>query len=192
MDKQELLDVLEEQIIKEKEEKDAYGETDTWIGGYKDGRIDALTFAAKKAEWLDEPEKPEVPKEFDEWYKEIQEIRSGNAAKRFALWKICQFGFGCGFEDVKDRKIINGSLTNWVINHKEEAVNAVLNGYTVKKEPVWIVKAPYDRYFGGFLERGNHAEINFNHINRDNAQKFDDKDKAQAVATLIDGEVETL
>lgn len=48
MNKQELLDVLEEQIIKEKEEKDAYGETDTWIGGYKDGRIDELTFAAKK------------------------------------------------------------------------------------------------------------------------------------------------
>lgn len=80
-------------------------------------------------------------------------------------------------------------VINWIEGHFDIFLQALVNGYT-EKAPVWIVKAPYDRYFGGFLEKGQHAEINFSHINKDNAQKFEDKNKAEAVATLVDGEVE--
>ncbi|MDN6268740.1 MAG: DUF1642 domain-containing protein [Tetragenococcus koreensis] len=190
MDKQELLSVLGERIVKEDKE---ITDVSDWINGYYCGRFDALTFAYERVKWLDEPEKPEVPKEFDEWYKEIQEIK-GNAAKRFALWKICQFGFGCGFEDVKDRKIIKGSLTNWVMNHKEKAVNAVLNGYTVKKEPVWVVKINEKLYFCRFIDKyfeENSDEPTYSESdNPELVKKFTDKAKAEAVATLVDGEVE--
>lgn len=129
-----------------------------------------------------------MPKKFDEWYKEIQEIKSGNAAKRFALWKICQFGFGCGFEDVKDRKIIKGSLTNWVMNHKEKAVNAVLNGYTVKKEPVWVVKSAQGS--GYLIDYKLRTESEILNASKNNAYQFDDKQRAEAVATLTGGKVE--
>lgn len=189
MDKRELLDVLEEQIIKEKEEKDAYGETDTWIGGYKDGRIDALTFAAKKAEWLDEPENPVVPKEFDEWYKEIQKKWSGNLAEQFALWKICQFGFGHGFEDARNRRIGADSLTNWVTNYKRKAIDAVLNGYIVEKEPMWVVRWGISYVIRFEIDSFSEWQVETS-TNKDDALKFKNKIEPQEVADYIDGIVE--
>ncbi|GBD73856.1 putative uncharacterized protein [Tetragenococcus halophilus subsp. halophilus] len=171
MNKQELLNVFKNQIIKES--KDVYGAPDTWIGGYEDGRIDALTFAYKRVKWLDAPEKPEIPKFVADW------IRG------FRILDVTDLDIiGLYFS-----KEIEKKCEQWITDNFNDFIKALVNGYT-EKAPVWIVKAPYDRYFGGFLEKGQHAEINFSHINRDNAQKFEDKNKAKAVATLIDGTVE--
>jgi len=129
-------------------------------------------------------EKPEIPKFVADWIEEVKQR-------------------GCGLADALNcfvSPIMPEKVKQWIQfdfaaigchhDNQELLAKAWLNGYTIEKEPVWIVKAPYDRYFGGFLEKGNHAEINFSHINRVNAQRFEDKDKAQAVATLVDGTVE--
>ena len=122
---------------------------------------------------LDEPEKPEIPKFVADW------IRG------FRILDVTDLDIiGLYFS-----KEIEKKCEQWITDNFNDFIKALANGYT-EKAPVWIVKAPYDRYFGGFLEKGQHAEINFSHINRDNAQKFEDKNKAKAVATLIDGTVE--
>ena len=221
MDKQELISVFKTNIAEEEQDKEGRQlPTDSWLNGYENGRIDALEFGYKLAEWLDEPEitteqawekiaekfeegpkelcatlvsalppynlseKPEIPKFVADWIEEVKQR-------------------GCGLADALncfESPIMPEKVKQWIQfdfavigchhDNQELLAKAWLNGYTIEKAPVWIVKAPYDRYFGGFLEKGQHAEINFSHINRDNAQKFEDKNKAKAVATLIDGEVE--
>lgn len=84
-----------------------------------------------------EPQKVKVPVEFDEWYQQIEQRWSKNA-KEFALWKICQFGFGNGFEDVNNDRT-SSTLSDWVCWNKEVAINAVRNGYEVEEEPKWVV-----------------------------------------------------
>ena len=82
---------------------------------------------------LDEPQKVKVPEEFDEWYQQIKQERGFNEmiARHFALWKICQFGFGHDFEDVSHERTPL-DLSVWVSDHKDEAVHAILNGYEVE------------------------------------------------------------
>ncbi|BAK94173.1 hypothetical protein TEH_08460 [Tetragenococcus halophilus NBRC 12172] len=138
--------------------------------GVKDG-MDFCKFLIKRH--LDEPEKPEIPKFVADW------IRG------FRILDVTDLDIiGLYFS-----KEIEKKCEQWITDNFNDFIKALVNGYT-EKAPVWIVKAPYDRYFGGFLEKGQHAEINFSHINRDNAQKFEDKEKAEAAATLIDGTVE--
>lgn len=77
---------------------------------------------------------------------------------------------------------------------QKKAVNAVLNGYTVKKEPVWIVKINEKLYFCRFTDKyfkENSDEPTYSESgNPELVKKFTDKAKAEAVATLINGEVE--
>ncbi|MGK0607172.1 DUF1642 domain-containing protein [Enterococcus gilvus] len=93
-----------------------------------------------------EPQKVKVPKEFDGWYKQIEQKYKQpdgfkTSAKRFALWKICQYGFGNGFEDVEHKRT-SKTLSNWVGGHKEDAINAVWNGYEVEDEPKYYLDLP--------------------------------------------------
>ena len=119
-------------------------------------------------------EKPEIPKFVADWIEEKRPYYS-------LITMVGNYLNGFGMPE---------RLEEWITDNFNDYVKALVNGYTIEKQPVWIVKAPYDRYFGGFLEKGQHAEINFSHINKDNAQKFEDKSKAVAVATLVDGTVE--
>jgi len=129
-------------------------------------------------------EKPEIPKFVADWIEEVKQRGCGLAdALNYFVSPIMP-------EKVKQWIQFDFAAIGCHHDNQELLAKAWLHGYTIEKEPVWIVKAPYDRYFGGFLEKGNHAEINFSHINRVNAQRFEDKDKAQAVATLVDGTVE--
>lgn len=197
MDKQELLSVLSKQIIKEEKRVKETKDVSNWINGYSCGRVDALTFGYEKVEQLDGPENPVVPKEFDEWYKEIQERYVESLAKRFAVWKICQFEFefGQGFKDARNKEVECETLINWIDGHKEEAIDAVLNGYTVK-EPVWVVHlndigCKETTYLDKFRE-GWKSNTPFYYVTlvEEKAHKFTDKQKAEAVATLVDGTVE--
>lgn len=85
---------------------------------------------------------PIVPKDFHEWYEEIKDRwgRDSENSAYFALWKICQLGFGYGLEDALNRKLPahSGSLTRWVSYHKSEAVESIINGYEVE-ESKWVV-----------------------------------------------------
>lgn len=92
----------------------------------------------------DTPEKAIVPKCFDDWYQEIKNHWiSGSSAKQFALWKVCQQGFGHDFEDVRDRKIsYSSNLAKWVMKNKMLAIDAVLNGYTIEPEQLYYIPLP--------------------------------------------------
>ena len=93
----------------------------------------------------DKPEKVVVPKCFDEWFKEIVfRYPITNSAKRFALWKLSQQGFGHHFEDARGKEIsYETELGGWLLKNKELAIDAVLNGYTVEPEQLYYIPLPY-------------------------------------------------
>ena len=93
----------------------------------------------------DTPEKAVVPKCFDEWFKEIEAKYSNpDTAKTFALWKLCQQGFGHGYEDVHDEKIpYETDLGKWLFKNKILAIDAVLNGYTIEPEQLYYIPLPH-------------------------------------------------
>ena len=92
----------------------------------------------------DTPEKVVVPKCFDEWFKEIEARYSiPDSAKTFALWKLCQQGFGHGYEDVHGKKIpYETDLGEWLFKNKMLAIDAVLNGYTIEPEKLYYIPLP--------------------------------------------------
>ena len=91
------------------------------------------------------PEKVVVPKCFDEWYKEIEAVYPiTDNAKTFALWKLCQQGFGHGYEDVHGKKIpYKTDLGEWLFENKMLAIDAVLNGYTIEPEQLYYIPLPH-------------------------------------------------
>lgn len=92
----------------------------------------------------DTPKKAVVPKCFDEWYQEIKSYwKSDSSAKQFALWKLCQQGFGHNFEGVRGKKIpYETDLGEWLFENKMLAIDAILNGYTIEKEPLYYIPLP--------------------------------------------------
>lgn len=84
----------------------------------------------------DTPEKVVVPKCFDEWFKEIEvEYPNADSAKKFALWKLCQRGFGYGFERANGENIhFKSELGKWLLKNTFLAIDAVLKGYTIESE----------------------------------------------------------
>lgn len=92
----------------------------------------------------DTPEKVVVPKCFDEWYQEIKgDWQKDSSAKTFALWKLCQQGFGHGFERANGEKIhYKSELGEWLDENRFLAIDAVLNGYTIEPEQLYYVPLP--------------------------------------------------
>ncbi|MGX7195201.1 DUF1642 domain-containing protein [Enterococcus olivae] len=106
----------------------------------------AYSIAIELAEQLDEPqEQPKIvaPKEFDEWYQEIKEKYSRpGSARRFALWKLSQKGFGRHFENANHEEVdYESKLGVWVRKNQELAIDAIFYGYEVE-EPLYRVKIP--------------------------------------------------
>ncbi|WP_143318666.1 DUF1642 domain-containing protein, partial [Carnobacterium maltaromaticum] len=93
----------------------------------------------------DTPKKAVVPKCFDEWFKEIEAKYSNpNSAKTFALWKLCQKGFGYGFERADGKEIhFRSELGTWLNENTFLAIDAVLNGYTIKPEQIYYIPLPH-------------------------------------------------
>ena len=92
----------------------------------------------------DTPEKVVVPKCFDDWYREIKGYwKSDSSAKTFALWKLCQQGFGRGYEDIRGKKIsYDSDLARWLIENEMLAIDAILNGYTIEPEQLYYIPLP--------------------------------------------------
>lgn len=154
---------------------------------FNQGMDTALKIISK----LDQPQKVKVPEEFDEWYQQIKQQRgfSEMIARHFALWKICQFGFGHDFEDVSHERTPL-DLSVWVSNHKDEAVHAILNGYEVEEETKWVVKSNR-LYFTGITQLIARDPITYNFTTDENrAHVFDDKESAEKEASFFDGTVE--
>lgn len=76
------------------------------------------------------------------------------------------------------------------VAHKDKLMQALVNGYTVK-EPIWVVKDKDVGYFVG-LEVSRDLNDFYKQSSQSQHQplKFTDKQKAEAAATLVNGEVE--
>lgn len=137
---------------------------------------------------LDEPEKPEIPQFVADWIEEVKQR-------------------GCGLADALNcfvSPIMPEKVKQWIQfdfaaigchhDNQELLAKAWLHGYTIEKEPVWVVKV--SEYTGFYLKEftsgwdGKDTPKTYATSIKDKAYKFTDKAKAEAVATLVDGEVE--
>jgi len=82
----------------------------------------------------------------------------------------------------------------WSIAHKDDLMKALVNGFEIQKEPAWLVRINEKLYFCRFtdkyFEKDSDAPTYIESGNPSLIKKFTNKDKAEAVATLVDGVVE--
>lgn len=86
----------------------------------------------------------EVPKWFDDWYKQIGDIYEGYVVEDVAIFALARHGFGHLFTspiDGKNQKWKKDSLQlDYVIDHRKELIKAIIDGYTVKKVQKYEVR----------------------------------------------------
>lgn len=136
MNKQELIERLEARHVCDLAVSDSF----------KNGFNTMKGIAVDLASELDEPVKPEVPQWFDQWYTAIKNDSSlpvQTAPKEAALHLINQCGYG-HFLEYPDGENVQEQIkvTRWINDNKLLANRAILDGYTVKQEPKYIVKLP--------------------------------------------------
>ncbi|WP_142426831.1 DUF1642 domain-containing protein [Enterococcus durans] len=132
-----------QETIKKSESIKAIG-NDAIAACYNESMNAGITLMKK----LDEPKKPVMPKFFDDWAKQVLEKRD----KFYAISLITRAGWGYGvdFELNYDRSPSGTKeLLNWIVENegddypnKKKAVEALLHGYEVEKEPLYYVKLP--------------------------------------------------
>ncbi|MDN6569187.1 MAG: DUF1642 domain-containing protein [Tetragenococcus halophilus] len=183
MDKQECLEILNQKIDKAQEETDRSPEGSSY-GTLMLGRKQAFSDVRGLLKTLDEPEKPEIPKFVADWIEEVKQR-------------------GCGLADALNcfvSPIMPEKVKQWIQfdfaaigchhDNQELLAKAWLNGYTIEKEPVWVVLKDA-QYFHAFTGEYDESE-GFEYVlamYEGHAHTFTDKQKAEAVATLVDGTV---
>ncbi|MEI4283188.1 DUF1642 domain-containing protein [Tetragenococcus halophilus] len=89
---------------------------------------------------------------------------------------------------------LNKDTHQWIKDNPGKLSRAVINGYTIQKESVWVVRINGKLYFCRFtdkyFEKDSDAPTYIESGNPSLIKKFTNKDKAEAVATLVDGTVE--
>lgn len=99
---------------------------------------------------LDEPQKPVVPKFFDDWAKRV--IAKNDEFYAISLVARAGWGYGVDFElSEKGSSSENKELLYWLVDkcsdnypNKKKAIEALLYGYEVEKEPLYYVRLPYE------------------------------------------------
>ena len=135
-------------------------------------RVNTYDIAINTLEQIDEPqaEKVEVPGFIDKL------IRKYKAKKETIFCSIANL-----YRESDEYK--------WYVDNAEIYERAWVNGYTVKPKR-WVVKNEEGRYFVAFSK---YAKTPFEGVfsaSVTNLVTFDDKSKAEAVATLVEGSVE--
>lgn len=140
--------------------------------------------ALDKVDNVYELQKPEIPKFVADWIEEVKQR-------------------GCGLADALncfESPIMPEKVKQWIQfdfaaigchhDNQELLAKAWLNGYTIEKEPVWVVLkgAQYFHAFTGEYDKFEGFEYVLS-MYEGNAHTFTDKQKAEAVATLVDGTV---
>ena len=117
---------------------------DDWHSGYLN--TSNIQFKLKEKQpkvTLDEPKKPVMPKFFDDWAKQVLEKRD----KFYAISLITRAGWGYGVDyelGESENPSTTRELLDWLVEdslylNKEKAINALLYGYEVEKEPLYSV-----------------------------------------------------
>ncbi|OTO29427.1 hypothetical protein A5816_001714 [Enterococcus sp. 3G1_DIV0629] len=137
MNKQELIDKLASLVGSMEDFK---GITD-----FHDGKYAGLEHALELIQKLDEPQKPVVPKFFDVWAKRV--IAKHDEFYAISLVARAGWGYGVDFElSENGSSSENKDLLYWIIDkcsdnypNKKKAIEALLYGYEVEKEPEYHV-----------------------------------------------------
>ncbi|MCO8298665.1 DUF1642 domain-containing protein [Tetragenococcus halophilus] len=131
---------------------------------------------------LTEPEKPEIPKFVADWIEEVKQRGCGLAD-----------ALNCFVSPIMPEKVKQWIQFDFAVigchhDNQELLAKAWLNGYTIEKEPVWVVlkDAQYFHAFTGEYDKFEGFEYVLS-MYEGNAHTFADKQKAEAVATLVDG-----
>ncbi|HBI1674282.1 TPA: DUF1642 domain-containing protein [Enterococcus faecalis] len=86
-------------------------------------------------------EKIEVSKEFDEWVQNSKEAHMDY--KSWCIWQITKMGWNHWLKDpITDKTLLPSEGFDWteeVEENKELHTRAILDGYTVKKEPMYEI-----------------------------------------------------
>lgn len=136
---------------------------------------------------LDEPNEPqvdkvEVPSMIAKFIKENSD----------PIFEICAWSdhYGSDGRTCDDPEL--SVVLDWYGSNTKEFYEAVLNGYTVKQEPKWVVKDSRSTamYFNSVAGVSKDGEFGCGWSEITGCVKFTDKAKAEAVATLVDGSVE--
>lgn len=87
-------------------------------------------------------EKIEVSKEFDEWVQKAKELYN-DSYKSWCIWQINMMGWNHWLEDpITDEELLTKKGFKWtgeVEKNQELHTRAILDGYTVKKEPMYEI-----------------------------------------------------
>lgn len=87
-------------------------------------------------------EKIEVSKEFDEWVQKVKEVYN-DSYKSWCIWQINKMGWGHWLEDpTTNERLFASEGSKWteeVEENQELHTRAILDGYTVKKEPMYEI-----------------------------------------------------
>ncbi|MCO8297315.1 DUF1642 domain-containing protein [Tetragenococcus halophilus] len=209
MDKQKCLEILNQKIDEAQEETDRSPEGSSY-GTLMLGRKQAFSDVRGLLKTLDEPEitteqawekiaekfeegpkelcatlvsalppynlseKPEIPKFVADWIEEKRPYYS-------LMTMVGNYLNGFGMPE---------RLEEWITDNKDDYLKALVIGYTIEKEPVWVVLKDA-QYFHAFTGEYDESE-SFEYVlamYEGHAHTFTDKQKAEAVATLVDGTV---
>lgn len=197
MNKQELLKYIKDEIVRlEKLKQARLPSSTTRIETI--ARIEGLKFALlnitslKETSESEKTELPVVSKEFDEWVKKAQDHRFN--WQNWCVKEIANMGFSDWLHDPEtDEKLSHLNWTKTVKAYRHDHIKSIIDGYTVKQEPKWVVKFKSQEklyYFVSWTNLHTFKPLGFKDVEYVHVMKFDDKAKADAVATLIDGSVE--
>ncbi|MEK2534337.1 DUF1642 domain-containing protein [Tetragenococcus halophilus] len=177
MDKQECLEILNQKIDEAQEETDRSPEGSSY-GTLMLGREQAFSYVRGLLKTLDEPEKPEIPKFVADWIEEKRPYYS-------LMTMVGNYLNGFGMPE---------RVEEWITDNKEDYLKALVIGYAIEKEPAWVVRINEKLYFCRFtdkyFEKDSDAPTYIESGNPSLIKKFTNKDKAEAVAILVDGTVE--
>ncbi|EKZ0428843.1 DUF1642 domain-containing protein [Enterococcus faecium] len=191
MNKQELIETLEKL---KKNSKRCIG-----IDKYEDywrGKTEAYFNLIGLAKQLNEPQKPVVPKFFDDWAKQVLEKRD----KFYAISLITRAGWGYGVDyelnyELNYDRSPSGTkeLLNWLVENegddypnKKKATEALLYGYEVEKEPLYYVRLPYEVWDEEAAELKTEYLYLHYEITSDETRIFPTKEPRKGFVTKLD------
>ncbi|HIF6457209.1 TPA: DUF1642 domain-containing protein [Enterococcus faecium] len=135
----------QEETIKKLESIKAIG-NDAIAACYNESMNAGITLMKK----LDEPQKHVMPKFFDDWAKRV--IAKHDEFYAISLVARAGWGYGVDFElSENGLSSENKELLYWLVDkcsgnypNKKKAIEALLYGYEVEKEPLYYVRLPYE------------------------------------------------